>query len=298
MIQTSAVAAATHLSSARVRRALAAIVAVALQTAWIISASAQSADPVIARVNEIDIHASDIATAEEDLGPSIPSMTMEQKRHYLVDHLIDMALAAKASELKKFSETEEFKRKLAYYRNKVLMQMLLRSEAKSSTTEAKLLKSYEALKATYGEQEVRALQILVATEDEAKSIVDRLRNGADFDELAREPSKYRPGPQGGDLGYFTRDEMVSEFGDAAFALSVGEISGPVKTRFGWHIIKVLEKHNRLAPDFESVKSDLENLSMRTAESELIARLRAENKIEYLDGRQDEPAWATAAKRQE
>ena len=112
----------------------------------------------------------------------------------------------------------------------------------------------EASKQITGEEEVHARHILVETEDEAKAVKAELDKGADFAELAKEKSKDPGAADGGDLGFFTKEQMVPEFSTRAFALEPGKISDPVKTQFGWHIIKVEEKRNRKAPDFEQVKA--------------------------------------------
>ena len=112
----------------------------------------------------------------------------------------------------------------------------------------------EAVKQITGEQEVHARHILVETEDEAKAVKAELDKGADFAELAKKKSKDPGSADGGDLGYFTKEQMVPEFSAVAFTLEQGKISDPVKSQFGWHIIKVEEKRNRKAPDFEQVKA--------------------------------------------
>ena len=84
--------------------------------------------------------------------------------------------------------------------------------------------------------EVKASHILVATEDEAKSLYNEIKNGKDFAEAAREFSKCPSGQAGGDLGFFPRGVMVKPFEDAAFSLKEGELSEPVQTQFGWHLI--------------------------------------------------------------
>jgi len=129
----------------------------------------------------------------------------------------------------------------------------------------------EAAKQIEGEQEVHARHILVESEDEAKAIGAELKKGADFAELAKKKSKDPGASDGGDLGFFTKDQMVPEFSAVAFALEPGKISDPVKSQFGWHIIKVEEKRNRKAPEFEQVKSQIETYVTRKAQ----ARLRGE-----------------------
>src|SRR5215510_15534898 len=133
------------------------------------------------------------------------------------------------------------------------------------------------------EPEVRARHILVETEDEAKAVLAELKKGTDFAELARLKSK-DPGAanEGGDLGYFTKDQMVPEFAEAALKLEKGQLSEPVKTQFGWHIIRVEDKRDRPVPPFDQVKDQIETYVVRKAQAEAIAKLRENAKIERLD----------------
>lgn len=90
--------------------------------------------------------------------------------------------------------------------------------------------------------EVRASHILVKTEQEAKDLYNEIKNGKSFAEVAKEKSLCPSGQNGGDLGFFGKGMMVKPFEDAAFALEVGELSQPVETQFGWHLIEVTGKH--------------------------------------------------------
>jgi peptidyl-prolyl cis-trans isomerase C len=254
------------------------------------TACAQNTDQVVARVNGAEIRSSDLAIAEEEVGSNLPAMSPQQKHEYLVAYLSDMVLVAKAAEDKKVADDADFKRRLAYMRNKLLMETLLHSEAKSALTDAAMHKVYDdATKQMAGEKEVRARHILVETEDEAKAVLAELKKGTDFAELARLKSK-DPGAksEGGDLGYFTKDQMVPEFSEVAFKLEKGQLSDPVKTQFGWHVIKVEDKRDRPIPPFDQVKDQIETFVVRKAQAEVIAKLRQGAKIERLDGTPAEP----------
>ncbi|HEV3185020.1 MAG TPA: peptidylprolyl isomerase [Xanthobacteraceae bacterium] len=253
-------------------------------------ASAQDADPIVARVNGADVKASDVAIAEEDIGANVAQMPSEGRREYLTTYLTDMVLIAKAAEARNLADSGEFKQRLAYYRNKVLMEVLLQTEAKKATTDAAMHQLYdEAAKQMTGQQEVRARHILVKTEEEAKAVAAELKNGADFAELARQKSTDPGASDGGDLGYFPKEEMVPEFADAAFKLEKGQISEPVHTRFGWHIIKVEDKRERQVPPFDQVRDQLATHLVRKAQAELITKLRAEGKVERLEAPAQQPA---------
>jgi peptidyl-prolyl cis-trans isomerase C len=262
---------------------LAAVIALAGLVAS--SALAQSADPVLARVNGVDIHQSDLALAEEDIGGNIPAQSSDAaKRDYLVNYVADMILVAKAAEAKKIQDRDDFKQRLAFARNKVLMETMLQAEAKNAVTDQAMHQVYDDTAKQIGdEQEVRARHILVEKEDEAKAIIAELKKGADFAQLAKQKSKDPGTSDGGDLGYFTKDQMVPEFAAAAFKLDKGQISDPVKTQFGWHVIKVEDKRKRQLPEFDKVKDQIETFVQRKAQVEFVTKLRAEGKIERLDG---------------
>jgi peptidyl-prolyl cis-trans isomerase C len=251
---------------------------------------AQEANPVLAKVNGSEIRQSDVALAEEELGPSLAQMDPATKKDNVLSFLIDMKIVAKAAEDKKVENNEDFKRRLAFTRSRLLMDSLLATEGKAATTDDAMKKVYEeASKQITGEQEVHARHILVETEDEAKAVAEELKKGADFAELAKKKSKDPGASDGGDLGFFTKDQMVPEFSTVAFALEPGKISDPVKSQFGWHIIKVEEKRNRKAPDFEQVKAQIETYVTRKAQAEYVAKLREAAKVE----RMDKPADAAA-----
>jgi peptidyl-prolyl cis-trans isomerase C len=248
-------------------------------------------NPVLAKVNGSEIRQSDVTLAEEELGPSLAQMDPATKKENVLAFLIDMKIVAKAAEDKKIEDRPDFKARLAFARNRLLMDNLLGTEGKAAATDDAMKKVYEeAAKQIAGEQEVHARHILVETEDEAKAIEAELKKGADFAQLAKEKSKDPGGAaDGGDLGFFTKDQMVPEFSAVAFTLEPGKISDPVKSQFGWHVIKVEEKRNRKAPDFEQVKPQIETYVTRKAQAEYVAKLREAAKVERMDQAANTPA---------
>src|SRR6202162_6003498 len=251
---------------------------------------AEEANPVLAKVNGAEIRQSDLALAEEELGPSLAQMDPASKKENVLAFLIDMKIVAKAAEAKKIEDRDDFKARLALTRNRLLMNNLLSVEGKAATTDEAMKKVYEdASKQIAGEQEVHARHILVETEDEAKAIEDELKKGADFAELAKKKSKDPGAADGGDLGFFTKDQMVPEFSAVAFTLDLGKISDPVKSQFGWHIIKVEEKRDRKAPAFDQVKGQIETYVTRKAQADYVAKLRETAKVERMDEAAADPA---------
>ena len=263
------------------RRASAATFAVAASVAI---AGAALADPkVLATVDGAPITQEDVAVAMADIGPGLPQkLDPPQRQKYVLEYLIDLKLAAKKAEADKLNQTPEFERKLAYYREKLAMEELLGSVAKAATTEDAERKAYdEAAKAEPPQQEIHARHILVPTEEEATKALARVKAGEDFAKVANEISK-DAGGDGGDLGWFTKDRMVPEFSNAAFKLKEGEISEPVKTQFGWHIIKIEGARTKTFPPFEQVKEQAARYVAQKAQSEEVAELHKAAKIEMFD----------------
>jgi peptidyl-prolyl cis-trans isomerase C len=266
-----------------------------LAVALLAGSPARADDPVLAKVNGSEIRQSDVALAEEELAPSLAQMDPATKRDNVLSFLIDLRIVAKAAEDKKLENTEDFKKRLAFTRSRLLMDNLLATEGKAATTDEAMKKVYEeASKQITGEQEVHARHILVESEDDAKAIKAELDKGADFAELAKKKSKDPGASDGGDLGFFTKDQMVPEFSAVAFTLEPGKISDPVKSQFGWHIIKVEEKRSRQAPAFDQVKGQIETYVTRKAQADYVAKLREAAKVERMD-KTAEPAAKPEAK---
>jgi peptidyl-prolyl cis-trans isomerase C len=255
---------------------------------------AQDKDPLVAKVNGVEVHQSDLTVAEDEAG-QIPQMSPEAKQDYLVQFVADMILVSKAAQDKKLGDSADFKRKLEFARKKLLMEGLLQSVGKEAVTNEAMHQVYdEAVKQIAEEKEVHARHILFRApsgddkaakeaEDKVKAVIVRLKKGEDFAKVAAEVTEDPSGKaNGGDLGYFTKEQMVPEFSDAAFKLETGQISDPVKTQFGWHVIKVEDKRTKQAPKFEDVKAQIENFVVRKAQAELVTKLRADAKIERMD----------------
>jgi len=266
-----------------VRRALGALAFAALLSAPVGSSFAQDSDPVVARVNGVDIRQSDIAFAEEEIGGNMPNMAPEQKRDYLINYLVDVTVLSQAAEQQKLADRPEVKHRLTFDHNRLLMESLLQDAGRAALSDAAEHQVYdEAIKQAKSEEEVHARHILVPTEDEAKAILAQLKGGADFATVAKEKSKDPGAADGGDLGYFSKEQMVPEFAAVAFKLDKGQLSDPVKTQFGWHIIKVEDKRMKPTPTFDQVKGQIENFVAHRAQAQLVEKLRSAANVERLD----------------
>jgi len=271
--------------------------ALAVGASLALSHGASADARVLATVDGSPITEDDLNAALADIGPGLPQkLEGAARQKYVLDYLIDLKLAARKAEADKLDQTPEFARKLAYYRDKLAMEELLGSVAKAATTEEAERKAYdEAAKAEPPQEEIHARHILVPTEEEAKKALERVKAGEDFAKVATELSK-DPSGDGGDLGWFTKDRMVPEFAEAAFKLKKGEVSEPVHTQFGWHIIKVEDVRTKSFPPFEQVKDQAARYVAQKAESETIAQLHGAAKIELFgpDGKPLPPEGAAAA----
>jgi peptidyl-prolyl cis-trans isomerase C len=169
-------------------------------------------------------------------------------------------------------------------REKVLLDEYIAVETKKQVTLDAMKKLYEeSIKSVTPEEEARARHILVETEDEAKAVAKRVKGGEDFAKVAGEVSKDPgSGKEGGDLGWFTKDRMVPEFSEAAFKMKPGEVSEPVKSQFGWHVIKLEETRTKPLPSFDEVKDQVEQYLTRKVQNDIVVALRAKGQVERLD----------------
>jgi len=257
-----------------------------------LAATARADPKILAKVDGAAITEDDYNDALADIGPGLPEkLEGPEREKYVLDYLIDLRLVAKQALADKLDGTADFARRLAYYHDKLAMEGLLTNVAKSATTEEAERKAYdEAAKAQPPEPEVHARHILLPTEEEAKAALARIKAGEDFAKIATELSK-DPAGDGGDLGWFTKDRMVPEFADAAFKLEPGQVSDPVKSQFGWHIIKVEGKRMKTFPPFEQVKDQAARFVAQKAQTALITSLRDKAKIERFaeEAKPAEPA---------
>ncbi|HMN36775.1 MAG TPA: peptidylprolyl isomerase [Hyphomicrobium sp.] len=250
----------------------------------VVPAPARAEDKVIATINGKPITDADLAVADSEIGGDMGSMPDDQKRMSLVEFLIDNQLFAEAAEDSKLDQGAEFESRLAYLKRRALRELYFEKVIKGSVSDADARKLYdEQVQKLKPEEEAQASHILVETEAEAKDIKEKLNNGGDFATLAKEHSK-DPGSKdnGGDLGFFTRGQMVPQFEEAVFSMNKGDVSNPVQTQFGWHLIKLADKRTKAPPAFEVVKDRILQSMLLQKASKTAIDLRSKAKIEYVD----------------
>ncbi|SET68436.1 peptidylprolyl isomerase [Oceanicella actignis] len=262
------------------------------------AADAQNApvdpDAVVARVNGHEITLGDVILMRANLPPQYQALPDEQLYEALVEQIVTQTLLADKAREAGLDQSRLAKLRARADARNFLAEAQLRREIEKAVTEDALRAAYEKKMAERKPvEEVRARHILVKTKEEAEAVRKELLDGADFAELAKTRSTGPSGPRGGDLGWFEKDMMVPEFAEAAFALEPGEISEPVQTQFGWHVIKLEERREKPAPTFEEMREEL----AAELESEA-ARAAVDAVREGVTVERPEPAPAPAAIRRD
>lgn len=247
-------------------------------------APAYADDAVVAKVGNLEIHQSELDLAVANLDPQLAQLPDDQKKVAALSAAIDVKLLAADATAEKLDQTDDFKKRMQYLTDRELHNAYFKKHVVDTVTDADVKARYDKEVAALPKQEeVHARHILVKTEDEAKDVIKQLDAGKDFAELAKEKSTDPNKDDGGDLGYFSRGRMVKEFEDAAFALEKGTYSKtPVKTDFGYHVIKVEDKRDAPPPAFEQVQDQVRQLVMRDKYLALLNQAKASSQVEIMD----------------
>lgn len=252
------------------------------------SSFAYADDYVMLKVNNDDVSASEVEAAWKSLFPSPDAPALGSVEAKVRDNVLrgiatERLLYGEAVK-QGIDKSPAVAEQLEMLRKKLVVKQLLESKTKDVVKEEDIKREYDRLVAKQkGQMEVRARHILVGSEAEAKAIKARLDKGEAFEKLAAEASK-DPGSakEGGDLGYFTQGKMVKSFSDAAFALEKGKISEPVKSDFGWHIIKVEDKRAVAAPAFADVKAQVATSLQEKALTTYVQQLIEQSTVKVFD----------------
>jgi len=260
--------------------------------------AAAAKDPVVATVNGQPVYLSELEIAQQALPPQYRNVPLQSVFPALLDRIVDSKLIVVDGKKNKIDADPAFKKRMAFVEEQVIQDFWLQREIAKRITDEKMQQRYqEKLKSMPAEEEVHARHILVATEQEAKDLLAELKKGTAFEKLAKEKSTDKAsGAEGGDLGWFKRTDMVKEFSDAAFNLKKGEVNeAPVKTQFGFHIIKVEDRRQAPPPTFEEMADQIRDELARETVTQLIDQLRSTAKIEKfnIDGSKPEAKPATA-----
>lgn len=248
--------------------------------------AAPAEDPVLARVEGIEIRQSDVAAEMRRLPDELRNMPPQVLQPLLLDQMITQKALVAAARAQGLDRDAEVQARLRRAEEETLQQALLLREVQPLLTEEALRARYQQqIAARSAEEEVHARHILVATEQEARAALAEVRRpGADFAEVARRRSTGPGAREGGDLGFFKRGDMIPEFEEAAFALQPGQIGeAPVRTQFGWHVIKVEERRAAPPPSFEETRDRLRQTAFEEGVNSAVERIRNAARVERLSG---------------
>ncbi|MHB0950569.1 MAG: peptidylprolyl isomerase [Allorhizobium sp.] len=241
-------------------------------------------DAVVAKVGNLEIRQSDLDLAIANLDPQLSQLPDEQKRIAALSGAIDVKLLAANATGEGMKDDPAYLARMQFIADRELHNLYFKKHVVDAVSDADVKARYDKeIAALPKQEEVSARHILVKTEEEAKAVIAELDAGKDFAELAKEKSTDPNKSEGGDLGYFTKGRMVPEFEEAAFAMEKGTYSKtPVKTQFGFHVIKVEDKRDAPPPPFDQVAQQIRQLVMRDKYLELIAKAKTEQTIEIVD----------------
>lgn len=246
----------------------------------------KAGDPIVASVSGEDIKRSDVMNFISSLPEQLKQMPMEQLFPLARDQVINNRLISKKADAANLASDPEVVKALAQAKEQIIRNVYLQRQVDAQITDQKLQARYkELLDKVSNIQEVHARHILFPADEKAKAeeAIKKLNSGAKWEDVAKEYSTGPTGKSGGDLGFFSKDEMVPEFADAAFALDAGKYTKePVKTQFGWHVIQVLEKRKKPEPSFEQVKPQLEAQLRQETLQGMIDQWVKDAKITRLD----------------
>lgn len=239
---------------------------------------------VLAKIGEVEITEGEVKMAGIDLDPQFAKLPPEQKKLAAIAALIDIKAMSIKGAAAKLDQTDSFKTRMEFLRDRALHNAYFESEVIQKVTDEEVRARFDKeIAATPPQVEMRARHILVKTAEEAQEIIKQLDGGGSFEDLAKAKSSDGSAAQGGDLGFFGAGQMVPEFEKAAMALEVGAYTkAPVQTQFGFHVVKVEEKRAKQPPEFDKVKAQVKNVLLQENYIKRVKAIRDELKVEYVD----------------
>ena len=258
---------------------MAAVVLVALSRGEVLAAE----DKILAHVDGRAVHQWELNLAEDEIGEDLAQVAQGLRKAILLRYVIDTRLMAMAGSKAGLEKDQAFQRRLDYAKTRALRDTYFEKNIREAITDVQLRPIYEReIKKNKPTEEVKARHILVKKHEDALDLVERLNRGDDFVTLAKEKSEGPSGRNGGDLGYFPKGRMVKSFEETAFALKPGEISAPVKSSFGWHIIKVEDRRMTPVPSFDDLKGRISAQLVQQKSRAVTKVLRESAKVEIVD----------------
>jgi len=252
------------------------------------------ADTVVATVDGQPITGQQIIESVNALPPQLRQQASNLYPQ-LLQRAVSLKIIAQKARTDNIANDPQYKKLMAKYEEEALKEVFLAKYVNKNVTEQMVKARYdENAKSNPPQDEIRASHILVKTEKEAKDVLGQLKKGEDFAKIAETKSTDKAtSVRGGDLGYFTASGVVKEFSNAAFAMKIGEVSSaPVKSQFGWHVIKIVDRRKQTPPTYEQQKDQIRAALAEEQVQKLVAELRKSAKVELFNA-DGSPAQAPA-----
>jgi len=253
-------------------------------------AQEEPADEVVATVDGTPIRYSDLAMADEEMGAALAQLEPQVRFQYLLGMLIDRRVVAMEAKEKHVDDDPAVQRRQEYYGEKALRDVYWVQLMQDKVTDEAIKAYYEKNIANApAEKDAHARHILLDSEEQARKVKAEIKDGKNFDEAAVEHAREGASPDDSDLGWFRREEMVPEISDVVFSMKPGEVSGPVQTQFGWHVIQLVEFRDLPKPTIEEAHEEIVRKIARDEGQKLMEKLRSDAKIEIIGAESAAPS---------
>lgn len=247
-----------------------------------LAAPAAFADDVLVQVNGKAITSQQVDAQMKVAPAALISGREKEVRQAILERLIEEQLLLQQAEKLKLDTTPAYKEQLDHLVRNLKYSMVLQHALETGLTEKAVKDFYDKNKARFAYPAIRASHILVADKATADKIRKDLGKNGDFAAAAKAHSTGPTGSNGGDLGWFGKGTMVPAFEEVAFSLNVGEVSQPVQTQFGWHVIKLVEKDDKRVPGFSEVEANIRDELGRQVLTTYLEGLRKNADIKQVE----------------
>jgi len=250
-------------------------------------------EKAVASVNGVDITEQTLKKYMDVVNRARPGAVTQQDA---LDDLIVTEVALQEAQKAKFQEREDVKEQIREATKKIILSTWTREQSESlKITDADLKAAYDKRMEGQEKSEYKARHILLKTEDEAKAVIKEVTDGGDFEKLAKEKSTGPSAAKGGDLGWFKPSTMVPPFAKAIAAMKKGEVTQePVKTNFGWHVIKLEDQRQAQLPALEQLKPQLKRTLVQEKMIAMLDEIKDKADVKIMLP-EEKPAEATSEK---
>ena len=239
---------------------------------------------ILATVNETSIDSKDLQSEYSQLNEQQRERINKDQstKRELVEGAVNAELVVQAAKKSGVEQEEEFRRAVERFKKQYLATRYMQKSIESKLTKSAIKEYFEKNRGNYDSSQVHAMHILSRTEDEARKVLELARSAKSDQEFSIIAKKNSVDPtvqdNGGDLGFFTRDRMVPEFAAAAFSMKKGEVRGPIRSTFGYHVIRIVEIKMGTVPNFEEVEARVKDDLRAQLAKDLLQQLRSKASV--------------------